>query len=546
MIQLRTPLYEIERLKQTWDSDFLRIKNKPCNRCDLSPLRNSDCTRPVIPVGNIETGKLLILMQSPGHTEDKYEIPACGPARGFIDEFIKRGLTFDDFVLANALWCHPPNNAKALSRHLKACRYNLSYLITKMKPVLVVLVGDDALKMVEGSDARLDLRAGNPGYVTWFPNDNEKGDPTFIRHEFNTFPMYHPTHIDYMENEYGRVKARQEMYAHINYIVEQYKVLKTGKPLEIPYKHFVAETEEQAHQWIDWLGENAEKLIVDFETWQLAAKTRPVLMSFSWDDYCSVGIWLEQCVDLPENKWHFTKGKKNSQFEMKWELTDWYSDGSAKRIMAHAKEKIFERGGKFIGGQHVQIEMSCCDYYGVKLKPRFTNFSERGAFMLDTMVMMRTVMPTQSVSLFTLLQKSMPLEASQKNWIDEYLTENEKYATGYGLMAIKPDRPVAEIKRFGRLYNTWQEQVREKGLTPAAAKKICDLSAEELAVVEKYWLPGANMLRHELLANRANFDTDLERRLQEKYWILATSNQALEPIAIDLNRMEKLSGDDEE
>jgi len=548
MIQLRTPLYEVNRLKQTVDPDFLKIANKPCNRCDLSPVRNKACKQPVPPVGNLETAKMLILMQNPGDTENSHGIPACGPARTFINEFLKRGLTFDDFVLANALWCYTERGQKIGARHVNACRYNLSYLLTKGHFDLVVPVGDYALKMIEGQDARLDLRAGNPGHVTWFPDQNQKGDPVFKKCEFDDFPIYHPTHIDYLESDYGRVRARQDMFSHIDYIVAQYKNIKTGKKLELPYKHFTARTEEESHKWIDWLAENAEWLAIDFETWQLTHTPQGIFFSCSWAPWHSIGFWLYQCVDLPEDKYYMMKGNKNSKFEMKWELKDWHNEGSAKRIMAHFNDAIIQKKNRpYIFGQHVQIEMSCLDYFGIKLKPKFDDYSKPGAIIFDTMVGLRTVMQTQSVSMKVLMQKSMPLEASQKDWVDDVLTENEVFCTGYGLLARKPERPDDELIKIGLQYNDWQSMVREKGLTPAKARDACPLSQADLADIDKYWLERPAMLRHRLLEHRCKLDTDITGRLQDAYWKLALSGQALENLnSINLTRMEQLQGVNED
>lgn len=547
MIQLRTPLYEVERLKQGVDPAFLAIKNKPCNRCDLSPVRNKACKAPVPPIGNLQKARMLILMQNPGDTENHYQIPACGPARAFIEEFIRRGLTLDeDFVLANAIWCYTEKGRKILARNMSACRYNLSYLLTKGHFDLVVTVGDYALKMVEGPDARLDLRVGNPGHVIWFPDENERGDPPFNKVEFDTFPMYHPTRVDYIENDEGRVRARADQFNQIDYICAQYKRIKEGNKLELPYQHFVARTEEDTHSWIDWLAENAESLAIDFETWQIKPKTQPIFLSFSWEPWHAVGFWLYQCVDLPEDKYYTVKGKKNSKFEIKWELKDWHSEGSAKRIMEHLKDSIFHvKNRPYVFGQHVQIEMSCLDYFGIKLLPKFDDYSKYGAIHFDTMTMMRTVLPTQSMSLKTLMQKSMPLEASQKDWVDEVLTENEIYCTGYGLLAVKPERPIEELNKIGLLYNDWQNQVREQGLTPAKARSICPLSEADLKDIDKYWLPGPAMTRARLLEHRGNLDTDITYRMQSAYWKLAYSDEMLEPINIAERTFENGEPDDE-
>lgn len=496
------------------DTEHLALYGEPhprlcelsgCRLCDLSPSVNPDAHQVVLPYGNVETAFLAVIGQSPGPTEAQLGRPFSGPYFSLVRDLMALGLTFDDFVLSNSLWCHPPYNAKATSIQLKHCRNNSDVLFRLMPNLkLMLLVGGDALRMVEGDEARLDLRDGNLGYWVWRTQDHR------YSRGFHTFPIYHPARIDKFENPRGKTRLRQEYNFRLSTLKELIRLVRSGRNLKVPYQYKACWTRDECYAALEQLKSlKPYRIAIDFETWALDYKKVPVGVAISYEPYKAFYFPLTQAVELldtdnpqvvlnPDSKYKYIrKGKHKDYALVTHGARGWFYDGWDREFMKSLGAWLESPDRPFISAQHAQIEMSCCAAYGINLQPHPDQ--QAAGVCFDTMVMARGVTTGNRVNLETILQQAMPLEVYNKGLIQEFLTHEQISTTGFALMSLNPSNDNVDFDWLNHRVRADQSQ----------------LSDREKELVAKYCLPEIKMTKTELLAARAMFDSDVEFRLCE-------------------------------
>lgn len=496
-------------------SDTLR-----CNGCQLSPLRAGSCAKRVVPpVGNIRKAKILVCLQSPGDTEDYYGLPVVGPMHFLLGDLYKAlGFSslremFEHVVVTNAVWCHPENNRGAASRELDACRNNMNILMKHMDVRLAVLIGQDALSLFEGRDAKLSFRAGSPGCVTWRDTNGQ------VLRTFRTYPFRHPAHIRNIENTYGQRKAKKDYESAISWVGRAGRLILKGQDsLSDPgYIYNFCETEEEAlGQAEAFRDANYEHFALDFETYSLKVRKEAIGLSLSPNDLEAVYFPIKQCVasETPDLVKY-----KNKLRKVPYKLAPYFSEGYEKKLFDILRP-VFERENRpFPTAQHTQIEMSVLSNYGIKLLPRpeqLLGDPEIPAF--DTMLLARNVLQTNRVNLETILQVAMPLEYTRKNFINEQITEPDMHATGFGLFSIKPPSLLSNLKREDHPFLD-----KDKKLD--------------------WWCEEAQAAKILVLAERAMNDSDWERRLAYILAEMAFSEDL--KVSIDVEQLFQYQHDDE-
>lgn len=118
------------------------------------------------------TGKnhVLLVGEALGHNEAMTGVPFVGEAGAQLNRTLARTRQSRyDFKIWNVIACQPPNNwldgAPWETAAIKHCRQYLDDVIEKMNPLVVVPLGNVALKALLGIDGILDRRAPKRGYV---------------------------------------------------------------------------------------------------------------------------------------------------------------------------------------------------------------------------------------------------------------------------------------------------------------------------------------------------------------------------------------------
>lgn len=134
---------------------FPKIENKPliplipsCGRCGLF----KGCKSPKMEVsGNGKKG-IYVVAEAPGENEDKQGIQLVGNSGSYLsDTFELLGVDMrEDCWLDNSIICRPPENAKPTTNQLSYCFPHIVTNIRQLKPKIIVLLGEAAIKSVLG------------------------------------------------------------------------------------------------------------------------------------------------------------------------------------------------------------------------------------------------------------------------------------------------------------------------------------------------------------------------------------------------------------
>jgi uracil-DNA glycosylase family 4 len=152
------------------------LKVSGCVMCDISLKRKSI----VSGNGSIKS-KVMIIGEAPGATEDKYGYPFIGDAGMLFRNMLKSyNIVPKELYMTNVIKCRPPSNRAPSEKEISNCISYLIYEIYKVDPILIVLLGNTALK-------------------TLFPNipyaiTKNRGIP-FISNNRIILPMYHPSYV---------------------------------------------------------------------------------------------------------------------------------------------------------------------------------------------------------------------------------------------------------------------------------------------------------------------------------------------------------------
>ena len=128
----------------TWEE--LEEACKSCTKCKLCQERNNV----VIGKGN-KNADIMFIGEGPGADEDKEGIPFVGKAGKLMDKaFEGVGIKKEEIYIANIVKCRPPNNRNPEDEEASCCKEYLESQINLIKPKIIVLLGNVALKNVLG------------------------------------------------------------------------------------------------------------------------------------------------------------------------------------------------------------------------------------------------------------------------------------------------------------------------------------------------------------------------------------------------------------
>ena len=121
---------------------------KQCKKCRLCQTRNNV----VFGVGNKESD-LMFIGEGPGADEDIQGEPFVGKAGKLMDmAFDVVGLKREEVYIANIVKCRPPSNRNPEDDESMTCLNYLRNQVILIKPKIIVLLGNVALKNILGKD----------------------------------------------------------------------------------------------------------------------------------------------------------------------------------------------------------------------------------------------------------------------------------------------------------------------------------------------------------------------------------------------------------
>ena len=143
---------------------------KKCNKCVLCKNR----TNTVFGVGN-PNAKIMFIGEGPGADEDREGEPFVGKAGKLMNQaFLGVGISREEVYIANIVKCRPPNNRTPLKEEANACLDYLRNQVMIIKPKIIVLLGNTALKNILGEEYGITASRGK-----WIEKKGIKYMPTF-------------------------------------------------------------------------------------------------------------------------------------------------------------------------------------------------------------------------------------------------------------------------------------------------------------------------------------------------------------------------------
>lgn len=141
-----------------------------CKKCKLCQGRNNV----VIGTGN-KTADLMFIGEGPGADEDAQGIPFVGKAGKLMNTaFQGMGIKREEVYIANVVKCRPPNNRNPEDDEARACLDYLRNQVILVKPKIIVLLGNVALKNILGKEYGITSARGK-----WVEKNGIMYMPTF-------------------------------------------------------------------------------------------------------------------------------------------------------------------------------------------------------------------------------------------------------------------------------------------------------------------------------------------------------------------------------
>ena len=193
----------------SFEEELNKIKEKclQCEKCPLSKTRTN-----VVFADGVPNNKLVLVGEAPGFYEDKEGKPFVGKAGQLLDKILASvGLTRKkDIYIINTIKCRPPNNRDPEQYEKDACREYLDAQLNILKPKIILICGNVALKSLLNLPYGITRARGN-----WFDGPNGA----------KMMPIYHPSYL--LRNDSREVGSpKWQMWQDIKEIKRVYEGLK--------------------------------------------------------------------------------------------------------------------------------------------------------------------------------------------------------------------------------------------------------------------------------------------------------------------------------
>ncbi len=139
---------------ESWEE--LEESIKDCKKCKLYKTRQ----KIVFGVGN-KNARLMFIGEGPGADEDRLGEPFVGRAGKLMNmAFQIVGIKREEVYIANIVKCRPPANRNPEEDECFACMNYLRNQVILVKPKIIVLLGNIALKNILGKEYRITSSRG--------------------------------------------------------------------------------------------------------------------------------------------------------------------------------------------------------------------------------------------------------------------------------------------------------------------------------------------------------------------------------------------------
>ncbi len=123
---------------------LLHKKIRVCKKCDLWKRRTH-----VVPGEGPSNAKIMFIGEAPGRTEDESGRPFVGRAGKLLTELIESmEISRESVFITSIIKCRPPKNRKPKQKEIDTCLPYLHEQIEIIKPAVIVLLGNTAIKTV--------------------------------------------------------------------------------------------------------------------------------------------------------------------------------------------------------------------------------------------------------------------------------------------------------------------------------------------------------------------------------------------------------------
>ncbi len=163
--------------EETGDSlSRISTEVRVCTKCPLCLSRTK-----AVPGEGSQDARVVVIGEGPGRNEDLEGRPFVGAAGKELDKLLlEAGLRREGVYVTNVVKCRPPDNRRPTSAEADACDPYLQRQLNLIRPAIVVLLGDSALRR-------------------FLPNESlgKAHGTLFVELRFSLFPTYHPAAMMY-------------------------------------------------------------------------------------------------------------------------------------------------------------------------------------------------------------------------------------------------------------------------------------------------------------------------------------------------------------
>ena len=139
---------------ETWEQ--LEEGIKDCKKCKLCQNR----TNIVLGTGD-RNANVMFIGEGPGADEDREGIPFVGKAGKLMNQALTGlGIDKNKLYIANVVKCRPPGNRNPEVDEVSACMDYLRAQVLLIKPKVIVLLGNVALKNILGEEYGITVARG--------------------------------------------------------------------------------------------------------------------------------------------------------------------------------------------------------------------------------------------------------------------------------------------------------------------------------------------------------------------------------------------------
>lgn len=214
-----------------------------------------------------KSAKIMLIGEAPGNDELFKKEPFVGKAGKELDNCLKEaGINRAEIYLSNSVKCRPPLNRDPNTKELKACREFLVNEINIIKPNVIGLLGNIAMKQVLHKTGSLKYQ-GQPFWSDEF--------------QVTCIPLIHPSYI--IRNEDNK-EIREKFISALKFVKVASKTKGPIKRKVSPVKYVVCNNMKKVKALFSRLSQVRESSIDTESTCLRAYNGKLICISFSWKE----------------------------------------------------------------------------------------------------------------------------------------------------------------------------------------------------------------------------------------------------------------------